>query len=363
MRKVIHIDMDAFFASIEQRDNEAFRGKPIAVGGSGHRGVVAAASYEARKYGVYSAMPSKLAVRKCPHLIFTPPRFHVYKEVSNQIRSIFLEYTDLVEPLSLDEAFLDVTINHKNIPYAIDVAKEIKQKIWETTNLTASAGVSINKFLAKIASDYNKPNGLYIIGPKKAEKFVEELKIEKFFGIGKKTAERMHQMDIFTGLDLKQRSEEFLTNNFGKFGRLYYLNARGIDNRIVNPNHIRKSVGAEQTFLEDTDDYYVLRDQLMKVVNELFNRIDKMKFKGKTITLKIKYSDFTHISRSKTNANVVEEFVVLEQTAEQLLQQIPLLLKVRLIGLSIKNNEMLAESQSEEKTSLQLEIPFEENLG
>lgn len=363
MRKVIHIDMDAFFASIEQRDNEEFRGKPIAVGGSGHRGVVAAASYEARKYGVYSAMPSKLAVRKCPHLIFTPPRFQVYKEVSNQIRSIFLEYTDLVEPLSLDEAFLDVTINHKNIQYAIDVAKEIKQKIWEKTNLTASAGVSINKFLAKIASDYNKPNGLYIIGPKKAEKFVEELKIEKFFGIGKKTAERMHQMDIFTGLDLKQRSEEFLTNNFGKFGKLYYLNARGIDNRVVNPNHIRKSVGAEQTFLEDTDDYYVLRDQLMKVVNELFNRIDKMKFKGKTVTLKIKYSDFTHISRSKTISNVVEEFDVLEQIAEQLLQQIPLSLKVRLIGLSIKNNEFIAESQTKEKTSLQLEIPFEENMG
>jgi len=363
MRKIIHIDMDAFFASIEQRDNEAFRGRPLAVGGSGSRGVVAAASYEARKFGVHSAMSSQLAVKKCPHLIFTPPRFHVYKEVSNQIRSIFLEYTDLVEPLSLDEAFLDVTTNHKNIPYAIDVAKEIKQKILERTQLTASAGISINKFLAKIASDYNKPDGLYVIGPKRAENFTETLKIERFFGIGKKTAERMHAMQIYTGLDLKQKSEEFLVQQFGKFGRLYYLNARGIDNRIVNPNHVRKSLGAERTFLEDTDDLTILHAELEKVADDLFRRMNRTAFKGKTITLKVKFSNFSTISRSKTLPSPPENYSFLLQTAKELLDHVPLELKIRLIGLSVKNNETDDAYPEDPGTMVQLKIPFEEDKG
>lgn len=356
--------MDAFYASIEQRDNAAFRGKPLAVGGSGERGVVAAASYEARKYGVYSAMSSRIALKKCPGIIFTPPRFHVYKEVSNQIRSIFLEYTDLVEFLSLDEAFLDVTENHKNIPYAIDVAKEIKQKILDATHLTASAGVSVNKFLAKIASDYNKPDGLYVIGPKSAEKFVEGLKIEQFFGIGKKTAQRMHEMQIYTGFDLKQKPEELLIQQFGKFGRLYYLNARGIDNRIVNPNRIRKSIGSEQTFMEDTDDPDVLKEELEKISEELFRRIDKIKFKGRTITLKIKYSDFSHTSKSRTLPDAVDDYQIVWTTAQELLDKVSLSSKIRLIGLSIKTNEKETEDEiSLQFPGAQLKIPFEEKMG
>lgn len=364
MRKIIHIDMDAFFASVEQRDDESLRGKPVAVGYGGPRGVVAAASYEARKFGVHSAMASLIAVKKCPHLIFTPPRFEVYKAVSKQIHAIFLEYTDLVEPLSLDEAFLDVTVNHKNIPYAIDIAKEIRSKIFETTQLTASAGISINKFLAKIASDYNKPNGVYVVGPQKAEKFVEELKIEKFFGIGKKTADRMHVMSIFTGLDLKEKSEEFLVNTFGKQGKQYYNNARGIDHRIVNPNRIRKSTGVEWTFEEDTDDIVVLEREMELAANELFGRIERSSFTGKTITLKVKYADFTQLSRSKTHTATITDFKLLFDMAKELLIQIPLDLKIRLIGLTIRNNEK--ESDFEEDlthSSLQLEIPFEEDRG
>ncbi|HLP05808.1 MAG TPA: DNA polymerase IV, partial [Paludibacter sp.] len=253
MRKIIHIDMDAFFASIEQRDNPDYRGKPLAVGHAGTRGVVAAASYEARKYGVRSAMASKTALRKCPQLIFVMPRFDVYKSVSSQVLEIFREYTDLVEPLSLDEAFLDVTENHKNMPSATHIALEIKQKIFEKLSLTASAGVSFNKFLAKIASDFNKPNGIYVVTPETAAQFVEKLEIEKFYGVGKVTAKRMHQLGINTGADLKQWSIEGLVANFGKAGHFYYQNARGIDHRPVEPQHIRKSVGAETTFGHDTD--------------------------------------------------------------------------------------------------------------
>ncbi|GHT68942.1 hypothetical protein AGMMS50239_34940 [Bacteroidia bacterium] len=251
MRKIIHIDMDAFYAAVEQRDNPDLRGKPVAVGYGEARGVVATASYEARKYGVHSAMPSLTARNKCPGLIFVPARFEVYHEVSTQIREIFLEYTDLVEPLSLDEAFLDVTVNHKNNPSAGLIAKEIKQKIFEKTGLTASAGVSINKFLAKIASDYKKPNGFFVITPEEAEKFVETLKIERFFGVGKVTAQKMHDHHIFTGLDLKQRPETELVRLFGKAGHDLYQYARGIDNRKVEPNRVTKSISNETTFLQD----------------------------------------------------------------------------------------------------------------
>ncbi len=356
-RKIIHIDMDAFFASIEQRDNPSFRGKPLAVGHSGLRGVVAAASYEARKFGVRSAMPSQTAIKKCPELIFTPPRFKVYREVSQQIREIFLEYTDLVEPLSLDEAFLDVTQNRKNMDFAMDIATEIKQKIWDKTGLTASAGVSFNKFLAKIASDYNKPNGIYVITPKRAESFVEQLKIERFFGIGKKTAERMHQMRIFTGYDLKQKSEEFLVQHFGKSGRMYYLNARGIDNRMVNPNRIRKSLGTEITFDEDINDFQLLQAKLEVVADDLFKRITKSGFKGKTLTLKVKYSDFRILSKSKTLPDYIQQEQQIHQIGMDLLAQIPLDAKIRLLGLTIKNNSPTS-TEVKPQRYIQLRFPF-----
>lgn len=361
MKKIIHIDMDAFFASIEQRDNPSFRGKPLAVGYSGPRGVIAAASYEARKYGVRSAMSSQIALKKCPELIFAPPRFQAYREVSQQIRMIFLEYTDLVEPLSLDEAFLDVTENHFNMEFAMDIAQQIKDKILKKTDLTASAGISFNKFLAKIASDYNKPNGMYVITPKRAEKFIEGLQIERFFGIGKKTAEKMHGMGIFTGLDLKQKSEEFLIEHFGKSGKIYYLNARGIDHRIVNPNRIRKSVGTEHTFSEDTAALDILQQKLEIVTFDLFKRIEKSNFKGKTVTLKIKYSDFQLISKSKTFPSPIDDFESLSQIALELLGLIPLDNKIRLVGLSVKNNEPDEDSNPSPKSiSIQLKLPFQD---
>ncbi|PQL93318.1 DNA polymerase IV [Apibacter adventoris] len=358
MRKIIHIDMDAFFASIEQRDNEEYRGKPLAVGYSGERGVVAAASYEARKYGVRSAMSSKLAQQKCPELIFAPSRFEVYKKVSQQIRDIFFQYTDLVEPLSLDEAFLDVTQNHKNMEFAMDIAKEIKEKILLETSLTASAGVSFNKFLAKIASDYNKPNGLFIITPQKSEKFIEKLTIEKFFGIGKKTAEKMHRLGINTGWDLKQKTEEELINWFGKIGKQYYLNARGKDNREVNPNRIRKSVGAENTFMYDTDSLPKLYKELGIIAQEVIQRVKKSSFKGKTVTLKIKYSDFKLISKSKTHITYINEYTLLYKIALELLSEVELYNKVRLIGLSIKNSKIKTEQFIKE--GYQFKIPFKE---
>lgn len=257
--------MDAFYASIEQRDNPEFRGKPVAVGYSGRRGVVAAASYEARKYGVRSAMPSRTAIAKCPELIFAPPRFDVYRKVSNEIREIFLDYTDLVEPLSLDEAFLDITVNYKNIPSATLIVREIKLRIREQTGLTASAGVSVNKFLAKIASDFRKPDGLFVIKPEAAADFVANLEIERFFGIGKVTAEKMHRMGIHTGADLRTFDEQTLVASFGKAGHSYYRYARGIDNREVQPDRIRKSVGAESTFLEDIGTVEELAKELVTI--------------------------------------------------------------------------------------------------
>lgn len=329
--------MDAFYASIEQRDNEGYQGKPLAVGYAGDRGVVAAASYEARKYGVKSAMPSKTALRKCPHLIFVPARFDVYKYVSNQIMDIFLEYTDLVEPLSLDEAFLDVTENHKNIPYATQIAKEIKKKIYETTSLNASAGVSYNKFLAKIASDYKKPNALFVIRPKDAEAFVESLPIERFYGVGKVTAQKMHQLGIKDGLELKSRSEAELVANFGKAGHMYYMNARAIDDRKVEPNRERKSVGAENTFSSDIESLDELAIELDEIAQDVINRIERSGFLGRTITLKAKYADFRIITRSKTLIAAVTDYSTLYNTGFELMKDIDLSAKVRLLGLSIKN--------------------------
>lgn len=346
--------MDAFYASIEQRDNPEIRNKPVAVGYSGDRGVVASASYEARKYGVKSAMPSKVALRKCPHLIFVSNNFDVYKSVSRQIMDIFHEYTDLVEPLSLDEAFLDVTNNFKNIPSATEVAKEIKRRIFEETSLTASAGVSFNKFLAKIASDYNKPNGLYIIKPQHAEKFVEELPIEHFFGVGKVTGLKMHRLGIKTGWDLKQRSEQQLIQLFGKAGSIYYQNARAIDNRDVNPNRIRKSVGSENTFSTDLDSLQELLSELDIIAQDVTRRIKRSSFMGKTITLKIKYSDFKIITRSKTLPIYVTDYETLFDIGKELLEGIDLTPKIRLMGLSIKTNETQMWSDA-----VQLEIDFD----
>jgi Nucleotidyltransferase/DNA polymerase involved in DNA repair len=346
--------MDAFYASIEQRDNPGFRGKPVAVGYAGLRGVVAAASYEARKFGVHSAMPSQTALKKCPHLIFTPTRFDVYESVSGQIHAIFHEYTDLVEPLSLDEAFLDVTVNKKNMPSATLIAKEIKARIKEVTGLTASAGVSNNKFLAKIASDFNKPDGLFTVRPDEAEKFVEQLKIERFFGVGKVTATKMHTMGIYTGADLKQFSEEELYTHFGKAGYSYYLYARGIDNREVEAERIRKSVGAENTFGEDIGDIERLLEELHEIRDTLWERIEENEFVGRTLTLKVKYADFRQITRSVTPIHPFADKELLTGYSEDLLKSIDMTLKkVRLLGLSVSNAMM------ENSAYIQLEIPFD----
>jgi len=337
-RKIIHIDMDAFFASVEQRDNPELKGKAIVVGGLGNRGVVAAASYEARKYGVYSAMPAKTAKRKCPFLIFVKPRFEAYKQVSNQIRQIFFEYTDLVEPLSLDEAYLDVTTHKKGKPSATLIAKEIKQRIKDETGLTASAGISINKFLAKIASDYNKPDGLFLIKPDEAEAFVEELPIEKFFGIGKVTAQKMHHLGVANGKDLKKLSEYDLIRKFGKQGSYYYHIARATDNRAVKPNRLRKSVGAENTFEYDIEDTDEMKQQLLSIAQTLIKRIDKSKSYGKTLTLKIKFADFKQITRSKTANHEINDFEQLWGLSSETFDKVDFAdKKVRLLGLSVSN--------------------------
>lgn len=346
--------MDAFYASIEQRDNEAYRGKAVAVGYSGPRGVVAAASYEARRYGVRSAMSSQVALRKCPHLIFVNSRFDVYRAVSRQIMNIFYEYTDLVEPLSLDEAFLDVTNNHKNIVSATKIAEEIKQRIYEETHLTASAGVSYNKFLAKIASDINKPNGLCVIKPKDAERFIESLAIEQFFGVGKVTARRMHQLGIKTGWDLKQRTEQQLVSYFGKAGHIYYQNVRGIDDRAVESYRERKSLGAETTFEMDLDSYEDLSIQLDDIAKEVISRIERKGFKGRTVTLKIKYANFKNITRSKTLPAYIVDFETLYSIGMELLREVDITPKVRLIGLSIKNSEEIYD----DSLPVQLSIDF-----
>ncbi len=336
IRKIIHIDMDAFFASVEQRNNPDLKGKPVVVGGNGNRGVIAAASYEARKYGVRSAMPSKIALRKCPHLIFVRSHFSKYKEVSSQIRNIFLEYTDLVEPLSLDEAFLDVTENKINLPSATLIAKQIKKKIKKETGLTASAGVSFNKFLAKIASDYNKPDGFFAVTPDMAEEFVENLEIEKFFGIGKITAEKMHKLHIHNGYDLKQKSLKFLTAHFGKQGNYYYNISRAVDNREVNPDRIQKSIGTERTFSEDIINIENIYERTEQIAESLIERCKKAETYGKTITLKVKYSDFKQITRSKTVNNKIKSIETVMNLTDELFNEVDFTYNpIRLIGLSV----------------------------
>lgn len=355
IKKIIHVDMDAFYASVEQLDHPEWRGKPLAVGGNEVRGVIAAASYEARKYGVYSAMSSVLAVKKCPNLIFAKPRFDRYKEISNQIREIFYEYTDLVEPLSLDEAFLDVTENKVGLKSAILIAKQIREKIKEKTGLNASAGVSYNKFLAKTASDLNKPNGQAVILPEDAEAFLEKLPIGKFFGIGKVTAEKMKSLGIHNGADLKQFSLQFLIRKFGKSGLHYFNIVRGIHLSEVQPHRVRKSISAENTFDQDLSTLEELKKGLTPIIEELIRRLERSGIKGRTVTLKIKFSDFTQQTRSRTSEQYLE-LSGIQKIAQDLLEQDYFPLPIRLIGVGLGNLNTVEE---QEFFGEQLKIPFQ----
>lgn len=339
-RKIIHVDMDAFYASVEQRDHPEYRNKPIVVGGSpdGRGGVVAAASYEARKFGIHSAMSSKKAQQLCPFVLFIRPRFNVYKEVSIHIREIFSRFTDEIQPLSLDEAYLDVTHDKMGIGSAIEIARQIKQLIREELHLTASAGVSINKFVAKIASDMNKPDGLTFIGPSKIERFMEKLAVEKFHGVGKVTAERMKIRGLHTGADLKKLSELELVNLFGKSGHFYYKIVRGIDDRKVNANQETKSVGAEDTFAEDLTRAEEMYAELEKISLVVFERIRKNQLKGRTVTVKIKFNDFKIITRSKSYPGTITEREVILAAAKSLLDTVDFRDRpVRLLGITVSN--------------------------
>jgi DNA polymerase IV len=351
-RKIIHVDMDAFYASVEQRDNPDLRGKPVAVGGSRERGVVAAASYEARKFGVRSAMPSVTAKRQCPDLIFVKPRFEVYKAVSRQIREIFEEHTPIIEPLSLDEAYLDVTENLQKIPLARDVALAIRAKIKEVTGLNASAGISYNKFLAKLASDHRKPNGQYVITPAMGPAFVEALAVAKFHGIGPATSTKMNSLGLYTGLDMRNQTLEFMQANFGKAGAYYYWISRGIDDREVRANRIRKSVGAENTFSSDLTEFEAMVAELQPLIDKVWQHCDKGS-RGRTVTLKIKFNDFEIITRRKSAAIAVATRSDLERLSVALLQnEMPPLKPVRLLGVS------LSSLQGDDQDEPQLDLPI-----
>lgn len=338
-RKIIHIDMDAFYASVEQRDRPELKGKPVIVGGDPNsRGVVATCSYEARKFGIHSAMASSMAYRLCPQAIFIRPRFDVYHAVSRQIREIFHRYTDLVEPLSLDEAYLDVTENKKGILYASDLARDILKQIHDETGLTASAGVSFNKFLAKVASDIHKPNGMTVVTPKTADSFIDRLPIRKFFGVGKVTEKKMLELGIQTGADLKKISKEELVRHFGKTGNFYYDIAHGIDERPVNPHRERKSIGQEQTLSQDIDDRQEMLKILEKLAFEIEEYMKEKNIKGRTITLKIKYFDFKCVTRSITVIESLNETTTIMKYIPELLEKTDAgKIKVRLLGISISN--------------------------
>ncbi|MFP9097566.1 DNA polymerase IV [Flavobacterium sp. RHBU_24] len=355
-RKIIHVDMDAFYASVEQLDNPGLRGKAIAVGGGETRGVVSAASYEARKFGVRSAMSGYLAKKRCPHLIFVKPRFERYTEISGKIREVFHEFTDLVEPLSLDEAYLDVTVNKKGNPSATLIASEIRQRILEETGLTASAGISINKFIAKVASDYNKPNGQKTVNPDEVLQFLEDLPIGKFYGVGKVTTERMYQLGIFTGKDLKEKTEEYLTQHFGKSGAYYFRVVRGIHNSEVKPHRIAKSVGTEHTFNENLVSEVFMLEKLERIADELERRLKKKKIAGKTVTLKIKYSDFTVQTRSKTMPYFISDKSLIMETVKELLYQERPKESVRLLGISLAN--LNNEAGQKKAVAVQLKFDF-----
>ena len=351
-RKIIHIDMDAFYASVEQMDHSELMGKPIAVGGSENRGVVAAASYEARKFGVRSAISGVLAKKNCPDLIFVTPRFDRYKEISNKIHKIFHDYTDLVEPLSLDEAYLDVTHNKKGNPSATLLAQEIRMRILNEVGLSASAGISVNKFVAKIASDYNKPNGQRTVNPEEVLSFLEALPIRKFYGVGKVTTEKMYQLGIFTGLELKSKSIEFLEKHFGKSGAFYYHVVRGIHNGEVKPNRITKSVAAEHTFDTNLSSEIFMLEQLEKIAANLERRLKKHNIAGKTVTLKIKYSDFTQQTRSKTVPYFIADKGLIIENVKELLYQERMKDSVRLLGIALSN------LNTEQKKTVVVQLQF-----
>jgi len=330
--------MDAFYASVEQRDFPQYRGKPVAVGSPSKRGVIAAASYEAREYGIRSAMPSVVAIRKCPDLIFSKHRFHVYKQVSAQIQKIFKEYTDLIEPLSLDEAFLDVTVNKKEMQSATHIAQEIRDKIKTRTGLTASAGISINKFLAKIASDINKPDGMFLIKPDEVDQFICELPIHKFFGVGKVTAQKMNNLGIYTGADLRKKSMQELIEYFGKTGIYYYNVVRGNDDRPVEASRIRKSIGAEATFYDDIVKDDILLSHIESISEDVWHRMKRANVFGKTLTLKVKYYDFTINTHSTTRSNYIDTEEELFTLSKRLLEIRRFPDKpIRLLGLSVSN--------------------------
>jgi DNA polymerase-4 len=350
-RKIIHIDMDAFYASVEQRDNPDLRGKPVAVGGSAERGVVAAASYEARQFGVRSAMPSITAKRQCPDLIFVKPRFEVYKAISRQIRDIFAEHTPIVEPLSLDEAYLDVTENLQAIPLARDVALRIREKIKAETGLNASAGISYNKFLAKLASDHRKPNGQYVISPEMGPAFVEALPVGKFHGIGPATGAKMNSLGIITGMDMRKQTLAFMNANFGKAGAYYYWISRGVDQRPVRADRIRKSVGAENTFSGDLTEFDALLTELAPLVDKVWQHCEGTGNRGRTVTLKVKFNDFEIITRSRSVPVAVSSRDDLERIAVGLLEnEIPVPKPVRLLGISLSS--LQAEAGGEPQLTL-----------
>ena len=351
-RKIIHIDMDAFFASVEQRDNPELRGKPVAVGGSRERGVVAAASYEARAFGVRSALPSVTAKRRCPDLIFVMPRFDIYKAVSLQIREIFAEYTPIIEPLSLDEAYLDVTENLKGIASATEIAEAIRAKIKKETSLTASAGVSYNKFLAKLASDQNKPDGLFVITPNMGPAFVENLPVEKFHGVGPATTAKMNWLGIATGLDLRAQALPFLQHHFGKSGAYYYWIARGVDERPVRADRVRKSIGAENTFASDLHTFETMRDALEPIIAKVWRHCQATCIQGRTVTLKVKFADFQQITRSKSFGDAIDSLADLETLSLGLLEPLlPPKKGVRLLGISLSS---LTQAQAAERRQLSL---------
>ena len=352
-RKIIHIDMDAFYASVEQMDNPLLKGKPIAVGGNENRGVVSAASYEARKFGVRSALSGVLAKKYCPDLIFVRPRFDRYKEISKQIQKIFYEYTDLVEPLSLDEAYLDVTHNKKGNPSATLLANEIRARILSEVGLTASAGISVNKFIAKVASDYNKPNGQKTVSGDEIVPFLENLPIQKFYGVGKVTTEKMFQLGIFTGLDLKNKTLEFLEQHFGKSGSYYYQVVRGIHNSPVQAKRTTKSVAAEHTFDVNLSSEIFMLEQLESISRQIEKRLQKHSISGKTITLKIKYSDFSLQTRSKTMPYYISDKSLIFEIVKELLYQERLKDSVRLLGIALSN------LNTEQKKTVVIQLQFD----
>jgi DNA polymerase IV len=353
LRKIIHIDMDAFYASVEQLDNPELRGLPVAVGGTRERGVIAAASYEARKFGVKSAMNSRMAVQKCPNLIFVKPRFYRYKEISEQISEIFQRYTDKIEPLSLDEAFLDVSENKLRLDSATFIAQAIKNDIKNELKLVASAGVSFNKFLAKMASDEDKPDGLYVIEPHEALSYISRLKIERFFGVGKVTAEKMHELGIFSGKELRAFSKELLQRHFGKAGSYFYEIARGKDSREVQVDRERKSIAVENTFSTDIFSENEVYFEHKKIIESLWTRIQKNNLFGRTLSIKVKFSDFSIITRSFTQEQKIKDFEMLNTIASKLIEQIlPLEKPARLLGLQVSN----FYDNKEQQEWMQLEI-------